>query len=167
MNSWMGSHMLTFFLVNFNRKEKHFPGRTRWSPSSGGLQYGSKSLSPIASYSTVENGLNKVFILYIIFQRACVSPCLGASVCVFKVSKVFPPLPDVATRLPLPSTDSRHPDFTWLPRWLIYANYAECVGHFLVKCSERSLRLTLHQSREVFLGQALGLLRALQPPGKT
>lgn len=48
------------------------------------------------------------------------------------------------------SKDSWYPNFSWLPWYLIGTNYPECVGHFLVKCSGRSQRLTLHQSREVF-----------------
>lgn len=48
------------------------------------------------------------------------------------------------------SKDSWYPNFTWLPWYLIGTNYPECVGHFPVKCSGRSQRLTLHQSREVF-----------------
>lgn len=60
----------------------------------------------------------------------------------------FPALPEMMSVLC--SKDSWYPNFTWLPWYLIGTNYPECVGHFLVKCSGRSRRLTLHQSREVF-----------------
>lgn len=60
----------------------------------------------------------------------------------------FPALPEMMSVLC--SKDSWYPSFTWLPWYLIGTNYPECVGHFPVKCSGRSRRLTLHQSREVF-----------------
>lgn len=60
-------------------------------------------------------------------------------------------LPALPEMMPvLCSKDSWYPNFTRLPWYLIGTNYPECVGHFLVKCSGRSRRLTLHQSREVF-----------------